>query len=152
MFFALCKFEIFIPQGRSLKGKRSVVTGLKERLRSRFRASVVELSDQDLHQRGVLGVALVGTSPSALEDALAAMRRIVDLESRCSVTVWETRVEPFQGAPRAPRDGLWGACGSGRMTSADTAVGEEGVDGDDWEAEQEGDEFYGPGRDRDGKE
>ncbi len=104
MFFALCRFEVFIPQGRSLKGKRSVVSGLKERLRNRFRASVAEVDHQDLHQRAALAVALVGVSPTALEAALEAMRRLVEQETRCCVTLWETRVEPFDGAPSASFD------------------------------------------------
>ena len=104
MFFALCQCELFLPQGRSLKGKRSVVKSIKERLRSRFHASAAEVGHQDLHQRARIGIALIGTSPSALEDALGAMRRLVEDESRCTITAWETRVEPFEGAPRAPVD------------------------------------------------
>lgn len=104
MFFALCRVEIFIPQGRSLKGKRSVVGSIKERLRARFHASVAEIDHQDLHQRGVLGIGLVGRRPGPLEAALEAMRRMIDAESRCTVTSWEVRVEPFDGAPRAQRD------------------------------------------------
>lgn len=104
MFFALCRFEIFIPQGRSLKGKRSVVAGIKERLRARFHASVAEIDHQDLHQRGCLAIGLVGRRPRSLEDALEAMRRLIDLESRCCITSWEVRVEPFDGAPRAARN------------------------------------------------
>ena len=104
MFFALCRFEIHIPHCRSLKGKRSVLGSVKERIRGRFRVSVSEVAHQDNHQRGVLGVAQIGTSPGALEASLEAMRRLVEQESRCFITSWETRVEPFEGAARAPRD------------------------------------------------
>jgi len=122
MFFALCRCELFLPEGRSLKAKRSVVHGLKERLRARFHASVAEVDGQDLHQRAVLGIALVGQRPSALADGLAAMRRLVELEPRCQILAWETRVEPFTGeAAEAPE---------GRAAA--------------WDEPEDGDEWFGP--------
>jgi hypothetical protein len=124
MYFALCRCEVFVPEGRSLKAKRSVVHGLKERLRARFRASVAEVDAQDLHQRAVLGIALIGIHPSALADGLAAMRRLVEQEPRCQITAWETRVEPF-----AP---------GGTDVTAEA----------DWDVAEEGDEFFGPLRNR----
>jgi uncharacterized protein YlxP (DUF503 family) len=128
MFFALCRFTVFIPEGRSLKGKRSVVAGLKERLRARFHAAVIEVEDQDRVQRGTLALALVGRQPAALEEALAAMRRLVDQEPRCMVTDWQTRVEPFEGAPGAPRQ--WSA------DAPDPAR--------EWDEIEQDDELYGP--------
>jgi len=122
MFFALCRCELFIPEGRSLKAKRSVVHGLKERLRARFHASVAEVGGQDLHQRAVLGIALIGLHPSALSDGLAAMRRLVELESRCQILAWDTRVEPFTAETAETAD--------------DRAVA--------WDEPEEGDELYGP--------
>jgi len=122
MFFALCRCELFLPEGRSLKAKRSVVHGLKERLRARFHASVAEVGAQDLHQRAVLGIALIGQHPSGLSDGLAAMRRLVELEPRCQILAWETRVEPFTGE------------------TAEAA--EQRAAG--WDEPEEGDELYGP--------
>ncbi len=130
MFFALCRFEIHIPQGRSLKGKRSVVNRIRERLRVRFHASVAEVAHQDLHQRATLAVALVGTSPGALESGLGAMRRLVEQEDRCYVTIWETRVEPFEGAPGAPRDHSLAVPGDREPASA-------------WDEIEEDDELFG---------
>lgn len=124
MFFALCRFEIHIREGRSLKAKRSVINRLKERLRSRYRAAVAEVGSQELWQRGTLGVALVGSRPSALADGLAAMRRLVEQEPRCEIIAWDTRIESFADAPRAVAD----------PPAAASA----------WYEEEEGDEFYGP--------
>jgi uncharacterized protein YlxP (DUF503 family) len=146
MFFALCRFELFIPQGRSLKGKRSVLAGIKERLRVRFHASVAEVGGQDLHQRGTLAVALVGNSPVALEAGLAAMRRLVEQEERCSITSWETRVEPFDGAPRAPRDQVLGGSAPASGADADGRIPDDF--GEHWDEHEEGDEYFGPDRDR----
>jgi uncharacterized protein len=146
MFFALCRFELFIPHGRSLKGKRSVLVGVKERLRVRFHASVAEVGGQDLHQRGILAVALVGNSPVALEAGLAAMRRMVEQEERCSITSWETRVEPFDGAPRAPRDQILGGPERSEDAPAEGQIPDDF--GEHWDEHVEGDEYFGPNRDR----
>ncbi len=139
MFFALCQCEIFIPQGRSLKGKRSVVNRIKERLRSRFHASTAEVDYQDLHQRAAIGIALVGAHPRSLEDALEAMRRLVEDESRCTITAWETRVEPFRGASRAPADATLSA------PREEKASWDES-DQPSWDEPEEDDEHFGPGR------
>lgn len=163
MFFALCQCEIYIPQGRSLKGKRSVVNRIKERLRSRFHASTAEVDYQDLHQRAAIGIALVGAHPRSLEDALEAMRRLVEDESRCTITAWETRVEPFRGASRAPADAMlsappeettfWDDSGrrssdeSGRPSSDDPDQALWGAsDEASWDEPEEDDEHFGPGR------
>ncbi len=136
MFFALCKFEIFLPQSGSLKSKRSVINSLKERLRSRFGVSAGEVGSLDLRQRGIIGLALVGQSPGALESGITAMRRLVDLETRCSVISWEVRVEPFDGAPGTPHDSTLSLddFSSRRDTMVESA----------WDSDEEDDEHFGP--------
>ncbi len=46
---------------RSLKGKRKVVKAIVARMRNHFNASVAEVADNDVHQRAVIGVSLVGS-------------------------------------------------------------------------------------------
>ena len=129
MFFALCRCELFIPEARSLKAKRAVVNRVKDRLRSRFRASVSEVATQDLWQRGTIGIALVGLNPSRLDDGLAAMRRLIEQDPRCHITLWETRVEPFTGGEQhAPAAATPGDVAQERAR---------------WFESQEGDELYG---------
>jgi hypothetical protein len=45
---------------RSLKGKRKVVKAIIARIRNHFNASVAEVDDNDIYQRAVVGVCLVG--------------------------------------------------------------------------------------------
>ena len=47
LFICLLTIELLIPSARSLKDKRSAVRGLKDRLRSRFNASVAEVGYLD---------------------------------------------------------------------------------------------------------
>lgn len=45
----------------SLKEKRKVVKALVARIQNHFNASVAEVADNDIYQRAVIGVALVGS-------------------------------------------------------------------------------------------
>src|SRR5262249_62021520 len=59
MFVGYVRIELHIPAATSLKDKRSVVRGLKDRIRQRALAAVAEVDHQDLWQRAALGVAVV---------------------------------------------------------------------------------------------
>lgn len=77
--------ELHIPDSRSLKAKRSVVNRIKQRLMSRFNASVAEVDYQDLWQRAALGVAIVGGEKSVVENALRKIVSVVEAEDRVDV-------------------------------------------------------------------
>ena len=51
--------ELHLPDVDSLKGKRHVLKGLKEKVRHRFEVSVAEVNHQDTWQRATLAVACV---------------------------------------------------------------------------------------------
>lgn len=51
--------EIHLNHSHSLKEKRHVVQGLKDRLRSKFNVSVAEIDCQDLWQRAVVAAVTV---------------------------------------------------------------------------------------------
>ncbi len=71
------------------------MVSLKDKLRARFKVSVVEVEYQDLRQRGRLGVAAAGTSPARLREGLAAMRRLVEADPRCTLIDWRVKVDRF---------------------------------------------------------
>ena len=58
MIVGACEMDLWIPGSGSLKGKRSVIKSLKERLKNRFNVSVAEVADHDLWQRCRLGVVI----------------------------------------------------------------------------------------------
>jgi len=53
--------ELHLPDVDSLKGKRHVLKGLKERVRARFEVAVAEVDHQDTWQRATLAVAYVSS-------------------------------------------------------------------------------------------
>jgi uncharacterized protein YlxP (DUF503 family) len=71
--------ELHLPDVGSLKGKRHVLKGLKEKLRHRFEISVAEADHQDLWQRATLALACVsGDSRHANEVISKALDFIED--------------------------------------------------------------------------
>lgn len=51
--------ELHLPDVGSLKGKRHVLKGLKEKVRQKFEVAVAEVDHQDTWQRATLAVACV---------------------------------------------------------------------------------------------
>jgi uncharacterized protein YlxP (DUF503 family) len=60
MLVGLERFDLRIPDCRSLKQKRHIVKALSGDIRSRFEVSVAEVDHHDLWQRTAIGVAVVG--------------------------------------------------------------------------------------------
>ena len=59
MRVGVLRVDLHFPDAQSLKHKRQILLSLKDRLASRFEVSVAEVGDQDLWQRGELGIAFV---------------------------------------------------------------------------------------------
>ncbi len=70
MQVGICVVELYIPGVSSLKGKRSVVKSVKERVKNRFNVSVAEVDFHDLHQRSAIGIAMVGNDSRKLNSSL----------------------------------------------------------------------------------
>jgi len=75
MTVGVLELNLVIRDALSLKDKRRVVKGLKDRLRSRFDVAVAEVDAQDARQKAVLGVAVVGSDARVLGQIL---NKVVD--------------------------------------------------------------------------
>lgn len=93
MFVGTVRIELHIPGASSLKQKRSVVQGLKERIRSRVRAAVAEVDHQDLWQRTALGVAVVSGDGRQVAEMLQAVRRLVNAAPGVELLEWQEDVQ-----------------------------------------------------------
>lgn len=67
----LLTLQLQIEAAHSLKEKRHVVRGLKDRLRNRFNVSVAEVDGQDTWQRSVIAVVTVSGDRQRVEEQLA---------------------------------------------------------------------------------
>ena len=72
MVVGLLSIELHLPGSRSLKDKRMVLRGIKDRLR-KFNVAVAEVAHQDLWQRAGLGVVTVSTTNARVDQELAAV-------------------------------------------------------------------------------
>ena len=73
---AALRFDLHIPQSRSLKVKRAAIRPIIDGLRHRH-VSVAEVDYQNQWQRCALGVAVVGESESFVREQLDAIERFV---------------------------------------------------------------------------
>jgi uncharacterized protein YlxP (DUF503 family) len=89
MFVGIVRIELHLPASRSLKDKRSVVRGLKDRIRGRVHAAVAEVDHQDLWQRCALGVAVVSGESHQVDELLQSVRGIVQATHEAELLDWE---------------------------------------------------------------
>lgn len=63
--------ELHLPDVGSLKGKRHVLKGLKEKVRQRFEVAVAEVDHHDIWQRATLAVACVSHDTRHANDVVS---------------------------------------------------------------------------------
>jgi uncharacterized protein len=76
MHIGVLQLELSITDAMSLKDKRSVVKGLKDRIAHAHNVSIAEVGALDEHRRSILGLAMVGNDKAYVEGALS---KLVDL-------------------------------------------------------------------------
>lgn len=86
MHVLLIKIDLQIPHAHSLKDKRSQIKSLKDRISSRFNASVAEIDALDNWNRAVIGVCMVSNDKSYLDKQYSLVEATV-LEYTDLVTV-----------------------------------------------------------------
>jgi uncharacterized protein YlxP (DUF503 family) len=70
------RLSLLLRGAHSLKEKRRVVLGLKDRIRAHFNVSVAEVDANDSHQRAEIGVAMVSNDPVHVTTVL---HKLVDM-------------------------------------------------------------------------
>ena len=77
MHVLLIKLRLKIPHAHSLKDKRRQIKSLKDRLSSRFNASVAEIDMLDNWQQAVMGVCMVSNDKSYLDKQYSMVETLV---------------------------------------------------------------------------
>jgi uncharacterized protein YlxP (DUF503 family) len=93
MFVGIVRIELHIPGASSLKGKRSVVRSVKERIRQRIHAAVAEVDHQDLWQRATLGAAVVSGESRQVGEMLQAIRHLIDTTPGAELIDWQEQIQ-----------------------------------------------------------
>ena len=77
IYILLVLFELRIAYAQSLKDKRRVVTGLKDRLSSRFNISIAELGELDNWHQTVIRITMIGNDRVYLEKQSSFIENVV---------------------------------------------------------------------------
>ena len=81
MTVGIARLTLFLREAHSLKEKRMVLRRVKERARQKFNLAIAEVGDNDLWQRALLGVAVLGSGRRFVESALDEVVRFVRAEA-----------------------------------------------------------------------
>ena len=96
MTVGIARLTLYIPDSHSLKEKRMVLRRVKDRTRQKFNVAMAEVEDNDVWQRAVLGLAVVGNDGRFVESALDEVIRFV--EGQAEVTNTEREIQSFSDA------------------------------------------------------
>jgi uncharacterized protein len=96
MTIGIARVTLFLGEVHSLKEKRMVLRRVKDRSQQKFNLAIAEVGDNDLWQRAVLGLAVVGSGRRFTESALDEVVRFIREEAE--VTDVEREIQTFGGA------------------------------------------------------
>ena len=85
----LLHLKLNIAQADSLKDKRRVVKGFKDRVRHGHNVSIAEVDMQDAHRWAVLAVAMVGSDRKYVEGALQSIVGAAERHRDMILADWE---------------------------------------------------------------
>ena len=91
MVVATMRVEVHLPESGSLKAKRSIIAGVKGRIRAKFNVSVAEVDHLDLWQRSAIGVAFVTNDRRFADEVLSKVVDLISAERR--LTLLDYRIE-----------------------------------------------------------
>jgi uncharacterized protein YlxP (DUF503 family) len=91
----ISKIEIHIPYATSLKDKRRVIRGLKDRVWSKFRASISEIDGHASLQSAILGLVYVSNDSVLLESIMNKIVNLVEDSYPGTLHTYEYTVEHY---------------------------------------------------------
>jgi uncharacterized protein len=77
MTVGIARLTLFLPDAHSLKEKRMVLRRVKDRAQQKFNLAIAEVGENELWQRAVLGLAVLGSGRRFVESALDEVVRFV---------------------------------------------------------------------------
>jgi len=96
MTVGVARVTLFLPEVHSLKEKRMVLRRVKDRAQQKFNLAIAEVGENDLWQRALLGVAVLGSGRRFVESALDEVVRFI--RSEAEVTNVEREIQTYGDA------------------------------------------------------
>ena len=95
MFIGVGRFDLFIPECRSLKTKRALVRPVLAAVQNKFNVAVAEVDHQDLWQRTALGVSCVSESTGHCRKVIQEVEKTIARAALDGAEIIDRRVEVF---------------------------------------------------------
>jgi uncharacterized protein YlxP (DUF503 family) len=95
MFVGVARLSLHIGESGSLKGKRSVLRKVIERVKARFNVSIAEVEDQDLWQKATIALSVVGGERRHVNEQLEKIIHFVEEMYVAPMTSRETEIFTF---------------------------------------------------------
>ncbi len=71
------RIEIFLPGSFSLKGKRKILSSLKQRVINNFSVSISEIEDNEVWNKSTLDIAIAAKNLYNLEDKISKIKKFL---------------------------------------------------------------------------
>jgi uncharacterized protein YlxP (DUF503 family) len=81
MVVGLANIDIHLPESGSLKNKRQLVKGVKDRVKNKFNVSIAEVGHNDLWQRATIGVSVVANDKKFANQVLSKVVEQINKEN-----------------------------------------------------------------------
>ena len=92
MLIAVMKIRLYAPWVHSLKEKRMIVKSLVGKISSRYRVSVAEVEEQDVHQTIVIGVASIVPHQAQADSMMDEILRFVEQGTEAEIVDVEREI------------------------------------------------------------
>ncbi len=127
MFVGVARIVLQIPGARSLKDRRRVVKGLKDRARAKLPVSIAEIGDLERHQVATLGVSVVSNDARRCSEVLAHVATLAGSAHDALVADVATEIVSFGKGGAGVRGGIEQALDRGALTepSPDFLLGDD---------------------------
>jgi uncharacterized protein YlxP (DUF503 family) len=125
MFVGVARIVLQIPGARSLKDRRRVVKGLKDRARAKLPVSIAEIGDLERHHVATLGVSVVSNDSARCSEVLSHMATLAGAAHDALVADVATEIVSFGGGGRGIRGGIEQALDRGALSDPSVELAAE---------------------------
>ena len=125
MFVGVARIVLQIPGARSLKDRRRVVKGLKDRARAKLPVSIAEVGDLERHQVATLGVSVVSNDSARCSEVLSHMASLAGSAHDALVADVATEIVSFGNGGTGIRGGIEQALDRGAFSEASFDLAED---------------------------
>ena len=96
MNVGVCKIKLRIPESHSLKGKRSAIKSVSQRIRNKFNVSVAEVDDNESWQLATLGITCASNSARHADEVISNVLSYLE-STREDLEIIDTEQETISG-------------------------------------------------------